>query len=68
MKGAWCDMRQENCVDSGCNFMKFVAGCFVPGALPHGSDVMMICEDNPDKIICTILIDDSWFLMRCSVG
>ena len=23
------------CVDSGCNFMKFVVGCFVPSALPY---------------------------------
>ena len=34
VKSAWC-------IDSGCNFMKFVVGCFVPRALPYGSDVVV---------------------------
>ena len=31
-KSAWS-------VDSGCSFMKFVVACFIPRALPYGSDV-----------------------------
>ena len=34
VKSAWC-------VDSECNFMKFVVGCFVPRALPYGSNVFV---------------------------
>ena len=34
MESAWC-------VDSGCSFMKFVVACFVPHALPYGSDVLV---------------------------